>query len=83
MGEKEKYVVVLGGDGASKHQEQRCLAVKPESVVGVEYCSTTEHRNEEVCASVRYFPAFCDIETNQCEYGLRLDCTPPPRQQNH
>lgn len=69
----ERWLVVLDeDDDVSQKQLQVCRDVKP-ALRGAVVCTRDEKTNDALCYEVRHFPAFCNVDTNMCTYGLRPD----------
>jgi len=66
----DQWIVVVDGDEVSERQMEVCRALRP-ALHGAVKCHLPENADAEVCKDVRYFPAFCNTQTNECVYGLR------------
>ena len=66
------WIVVVDDDPISTRQLNICQDVKPD-LKGVVTCKdeTFDTEVSSLCKQVDSFPAFCNIKTNTCIYGLR------------
>lgn len=66
----DRWIVVVGNDDISQEQRRICQMLRP-PLHGLLDCEDDENRSAPACMQARYFPAFCNIDTNDCLYGLR------------
>ena len=68
-GEKlKRWILVTDNDAVSQKQMQVCDDIKP-PLYGALDCSVV---NEDICREVGKFPAFCNLDTKVCLFGLRM-----------
>ena len=72
VGSMDKWVVVVGDDAVSKKQMDVCRALKPPLHGAVE-CHLDTNADASVCTKTRFLPAFCNVQTDECVYGLRTE----------
>ena len=69
MDNLHNWVLVVGNDDLSKEQRRICRELKPK-LAGIEKCHRSD-ANQSVCQTIDFFPAFCNMDTKECAFGLR------------
>ena len=64
------WVVVVDDDAVSRRQMDVCKLLKPPLHGAIE-CNLDDNAEAKVCLDAKYFPAFCNVKSNECVYGLR------------
>lgn len=63
------WIAVLDGDPVSDRQRDVCKTHCKELKGWVD--CRTQDVEEKICFAVKQFPAFCNVQTDECTYGLR------------
>ena len=67
----DSWLLIVNGDLISKTQMEVCRAHRGVGPSGFIECDAEENRDAPICATVDYFPAFCNTKRQTCTYGLR------------
>ena len=70
-GGADTWLLVVNGDPTSKAQMEVCRAHRGVGPSGFIECDAEENRDAPICATVDYFPAFCNTKLQTCTYGRR------------
>lgn len=66
----DKWILVVDNDAHSNKQVEICKKEKP-ALYGMVDCSELDNAFVDICHSVTHFPAFCNVESRGCVYGVR------------